>query len=257
LQPLADPDAKKKLTEQSYGAHVLSTARSLVGSTLFGICMTVGLHYYKGMVMGLAIQAAMTPFNLAENALIKALFFGQGLRPEDKIFEEKTAGELTDQDEVVDMMGNPVVRGALAASQTTKTIEEILLDTWDGGNKADIQPLMNMLTKKNCNYQTKEDSWSPLMILSGLGAPGTPSAIRAVLEMGANPAIVDKEGWTASHWAAFHGSLIAAKELAKETKMLAVTDKEGNTPIDTARKEGNESVALVFEQALGDTKKSK
>jgi ankyrin repeat protein len=239
--------------------------------------MTMGLHYYKGMVMGLAIQAVMAPFNLAENALVKAVFMGGGsIQPDSKIFDEKTAAELSPDDEVVDESGNPVVRsvtagGATAAGAITaakdataaaknkqpRQLEDILLDTWDAGAKADLSELMGAMTKKNCNYQTKEDRWSALMVLAGIGAKGTASAIRQVQELGGNPAVVDKEGWNALHWAAFHGSVEAAKELRKETKLLTVKDKEGQTPVDSARKEGNNEVADIFEQALGDTKKSK
>jgi ankyrin repeat protein len=68
---------------------------------------------------------------------------------------------------------------------------------------------------------------------------------------------VDVEGWTALHWAAFHGQADNAKVLASETKLLSVKDKEGNTPIDMARKEGNEKVAEIYEKALGESKKSK
>jgi hypothetical protein len=282
IQPFADPNAKKKYTEIAYGTHIVSTARSLLGSTLFGIVMTIGLHYYKGMVMGLAIQAVMAPFNLAENALVKAVFLGGGsIQPQSKIFDEKTAAELSPDDEVVDESGNPVVRnvtaggttaagggtaGAIAAAKDAtaaaknkqpRQLEDILLDTWDAGAKADLSELMGAMTKKNCNYQTKEDRWSALMVLAGIGAKGTASAIRQVQELGGNPAVVDKEGWNALHWAAFHGSVEAAKELRKETKLLTVKDKEGQTPVDSARKEGNNEVADIFEQALGDTKKSK
>lgn len=110
--PFQDPNStKKKYTETNYGAHVLSTARSLVGSTLFGVCLTVGLHVYKGMVVGLAIQTIMGPLNLGENPLIKALFLGSGkIAPEDKLFDEKSNNELTADDEVVDESGNPLVR---------------------------------------------------------------------------------------------------------------------------------------------------
>jgi hypothetical protein len=276
FQPFADPNAKKKYTEIAYGTHIVATARSLMGSTLFGIVMTIGLHYYKGMVMGLAIQAVMAPFNLAENALVKAVFMGGGsIQPESKIFDEKTAAELTADDEVVDESGNPVVRsgGAIAgagkagaitdakdatsAAKKPRELEDILLDTWDAGAKADLSELMRAMTKKNCNYQTKEDRWSALMVLAGIGAKGTAAAIWQVKELGGNPAVVDKEGWNALHWAAFHGSVEAANELKTETKLLTVKDKEGQTPVESARKEGNNEVADIFEQALGDTKKSK
>jgi len=270
-QPFQDPNAtKKKYTETKYGAHVLQTARSLVGSTLFGVVMTVGLHIYKGMVVGLAIQACMGPLNLAENPLIKAIFLGSGtIQPEDKIFEEKTASELDANDEVVDESGNPLVRNnnntitggadkkAIAATTTTKdtnkpmmSLEEVLLDTWDSGDKADISNLMSTLTPQNCNHQTKDDQWTALMLLSGLGqVKGTASAIRQAIAMGANPAITDKEGWNALHWAAFHGSPEAAKELVKDISLLDATDKEGMTPMDCAKKENNAQVVKVLEEA--------
>jgi len=268
--PFADPAAKKKYTETSFGKHVVSQARSLLGSTLFGIVLTVGLHYYKGMVMGLAIQTVMAPLNLLENALVKALFLGSGkIDAKDKIFDEKTATELTNNDEIVDEQGNPVVRsiGGGKDGSGTISLEDVLLDTWDMGNKADLGPLMKALNKTNCNYQTKDDQWTPLMILSGLGAKGTVSAIRTLVsEYNADISITDKEGWTCYHWAAFHNSLTAAKELISVTSssskydvktLLAVKDKDSNTPIETAKKEGNDDVAAVYEKALGESKKSK
>jgi ankyrin repeat protein len=85
------------------------------------------------------------------------------------------------------------------------------------------------------------------MILSGLSAKGVVSAIRQVKEMGGNPAIVDVEGWNALHWAAFHGSVDAAKELVKDTALLSVKDKEGKLPLDMAKAEGNEDVAKFLE----------
>ena len=64
-------------------------------------------------------------------------------------------------------------------------------------------------------------------------------------------------GWTPLHWSGFHGQAETAKVLASETKLLWVKDKEGNTPIDMARKEGNDTVAEIYEAALGEGKKSK
>jgi len=245
-QPFADPNAKKKYTEVKYGAHLVSTARSLLGSTLFGICMTVGLHLYKGMVVGLAIQTIMGPLNLLENPLVKALILGNGLRQEDKIFDEKSANELTSADEIVDESGNPVARQA-GESRAVGGFEELLLDTWDTGNKADIGKLMASITKENCNYRTKESGWTPLMIVSGLNAKGVSSAIRQLKELGGNPAILDAEGWNALHWAAFHGSVDAARELVKDSALMSVKDKEGKVPLDMARSERNDEVAKFLD----------
>lgn len=224
--------------------------------------MTLGLHYYRGMVMGLAMQVIMAPLNLAENALVKALVFGKGMRVEDRIFDEKIASELTADDEVVDAQGNPVVRNAQAnatGEEKSKTLEDIMLDTWDAGNAADITELMAAINKKNCNHQTAEEKSTPLMILAGLrGVKGTTSAIKQVMELGGNCAITDKDGWTPLHWAAYHGSVEAAKEFVKtESKLLNVKDREGNTPEELALKEKNEEVAAVYAEARGETKKDK
>ncbi|GKY93922.1 hypothetical protein MPSEU_000359100 [Mayamaea pseudoterrestris] len=265
-----DADAKKKYTQVPFATHVLSQARSMLGSTAFGIVMTVGLHLYKGMIVSLAIQSIMGPFGLFDSALVKAVFTSQhGLTPEAKLFDEKTLVELTDNDEVIDQQGNvvPMTRTAVKKAHAKdkveeskakqKTVEELMLDTWDAGVNADLAALMAELDRKNCNTQTKEDRWTPLMVLAGLGATGAPMAIRQLRKLGADTSIVDVEGWTALHWAAFHGQTETARELANETKLLAVKDKEGNTPIDMARKEGNEKVAEIYEKALGENKKSK
>mmetsp|Transcript_25733 Transcript_25733/g.63016 ORF Transcript_25733/g.63016 Transcript_25733/m.63016 type:complete len:334 (+) Transcript_25733:33-1034(+) len=245
-QPFADPNGKKKYTEVKYGAHLVSTARSLLGSTLFGICMTVGLHLYKGMVVGLAIQTIMGPINLLENPLVKALVLGNGLRQEDKIFSEKTTAELTDADEIVDESGNPVSRQT-REGRVSGGFEDLLLDTWDAGNKADVGKLLAAVNKQNCNFKTSESGWTPLMILSGLNAAGVRDAIRQLIEIGGDPRIVDGEGWNSLHWAAFHGSVEAAKELLKDDSLMLLKDKDGKVPLDMAKSEGNTDVAKFLE----------
>ena len=264
-QPFADPNAKKKYTETTFGAHLLSQARNLLGSTLFGICLTSGLHYYRGMVVGLAIQSIMGPLTLVENPIVKSLLFGKGMREQDKIFQEKTAADLTPEDEVVDASGNPIVRtlegAATKATGSNKgngTFEEVLLDTWDAGAKADLGPLMAIIDKENCNYKTKENGWTPLMILSGLGGvKGNESAIRHILTLGGNPAVTDVEGWNAMHWAAFHGSIEAATILGSEGKLWVAADKEGKTALVLAKAEGNADVAKLLEELEAESTASK
>lgn len=269
-QPFADPNAKQKYTEKMLGEHILSQARNLVGSTLFQIAMTVGLHVWKGMVVSLAIQSIMCPFNLAENSVVSAVLLKGGLvnLKGKKIFGEKSREDIREEDEVVDAEGNAIVFKKEIASKKDapkkKSFEDVLLDTWDLGADADIKPLMSMLSKKNINYATSENGWTPIMIMSGLGAKSAIGAMRQMKAMGANPSQVDKEGWNALHWSAFHGSAEAAKVLlAKDDYdgitigLHKVTDKEGKTAVDHAKEEGNDDVAKVIEEAetpalLGD-----
>lgn len=256
MQPFAGPDPKKKYTIAEYRAHVISTARSLLGSTLFGICMTVGLHIYKGMAMGLAIQTIMGPFNLFENPLVKALFMGKGFRVEDKIFEEKDLSELTDEDQIVDESGAIVSKQQLllqlsaVKTQASQAVvcEELMLDTWDN-NTSDISKFVETVTKETCNIRSKANGWTPLMVLSGITCRGTVSAIQKVIDIGGNPSITDKEGWNSLHWAAFHGSLPAAKALCEyDSSLLDAKDKDGKSPLEMARQEDNKDVAKYLEE---------
>lgn len=251
--PFADPDSKNKYTRVQYAAHVASTARSLLGSTLFGICMTVGLHIYKGMAMGLAMQAIMGPFNLFENSLVKALFLGNGFNPADKIFDEKSLEELDVGDEVVDEAGNAIPKALLSPStKKPNSFEELILDTWDEGASGDLTKFVKAITKENCNYRTKESGWTPLMILSGLlRSDETAELIKSVVEIGGNPSITDGEGWNSLHWAAYHGMLCAAKVLYEiDADLSNVKDNEGKLPLEVAQDEKNEDVAKYLEEAI-------
>ena len=79
--------------------------------------------------------------------------------------------------------------------------QDILLDTWDSGEEADVTAFMSAMTRDNVNNVTKENAWTPLMILSGLGsAKGIGGALKKMKDLGANAEKQDKEGWNALHW---------------------------------------------------------
>jgi hypothetical protein len=251
LQPsFGGEPPKKQYKEIKYGDHLVTMARGLLGSTLFGTIFTLGLHRYNGMIVGLAMQCVMGPFNLFENPLAKAVLFGRNLHPSSKIFDEKTADELTKDDEVVDAEGNVVKR-----KKAKKSLEEVLLDTWDDSHEADISKLMSMLDKKNINTKTKENGWTPIMVMAAIGVKSTTSAMRQMKELGADPSITDNEGWNALHWAAFHGSLDGAMFLLSKNGFNAahlhtVKDKEGNVPLDHAKSGNHTTIVEAIELAV-------
>ena len=278
LQPFADPNTtKKKYTEIKLSSHLLSQARSLLGSTVFGIAMTCGLHYYKGMIMGLAIQAVMGPFNIWENVLVRTLllrgtkvFSDPTLQQELRIFDEKLSIQELDPstDEAVDEQGNPIVirnnknainNGTSTTTTTaTKSLEDVMLDTWDQGANASLAELLSMLNSKNINTSTKEDGWTSLMIVSGLKCENDVPAIRTMIqEYKADIMMTDHDGWTCLHWAAFHNSLSAATELYHQTALLTIADNEGKTPLDIAIAENNTGIADLLQTVVNDTKKDK
>jgi Ankyrin repeats (3 copies) len=250
------------------------------------------------MIMGLAIQAVMGPFNLWENILVRTLVLrgtkaftdeSQSIR----IFDEKVSLHELDAstDEVVDDKGNPIVirntnntnnRNAIRNNRTTtstettaittttndstaalssttpKSLEDVMLDTWDQGSNASLTELLSMLTTSNVNTTTTEDGWTSLMIVSGLKCDKDTDAIRTLInDLKASITITDNDGWTCLHWAAFHNSLSAAVELYRHSALLSMQDNEGKTPLEIAQQEKNTGVADMLQVVMTETKKDK
>uniref|UniRef100_A0A7S2PFT9 Uncharacterized protein n=1 Tax=Leptocylindrus danicus TaxID=163516 RepID=A0A7S2PFT9_9STRA len=261
-QPFADPNEKgKKYKQIALGAHVQATAKSLLTSTLFSMCFTSGLHFYRGMVTGMAIQVVMGPFNLFENPLMRLFVLGHDASAT-RLFEEKhSRDELEPEDSIEDEDGNEIMAAGTIKDSANGGLDEALLDAWDAGDKADVGNLMALLTKTNINDATKENGWAPLMVLSGLACKGTASAMRQMKELGVDVLKKDGEGWNALHWACFHGSMEAAKVLLSPDDfdgiaigMHEVKDNEGKTPLDLAKAEKNDDVAEIVAKAIASSK---
>ena len=245
-----------------------SSAQSLLTSTLFGICLTFGLHLYKGMIVGLAMQSIMAPFNLLENKLAKAILLNSGSKAtSEKEIKEKFGGksreDLDPTDEIVDAEGKIImVKNLPAPIKKEKTFEDLLLDTWDEGASADISSLLKALSKKNVNFKTAENRWTPVMIMAAIAAKGSGDALVTMKKMGGNASIVDAEGWNALHWAAYHGSLEGAKVLiesygAIKAGLHSIKDKDGKTALNIAKEEKNEAITKLLEKSIAKYEENK
>jgi len=252
--PLPAEGAKKQYTQTTFAKHLQTTAYSLLKSTGGGICITVALHMYRGMVMGLAMQSAMGPLNLHDNKLAKAILLNQCGEDENswkklRLFDEKYPSELTDQDELVDDKGE-----VLAIKEIP--LEDLIRNIWDAADKADIAPLMKRLTKENVNTKTKDSGWTSIMIIGCLSVKGADQALVKLKLLGAKPEITDEDGWNALHWAAFHGSSFGAKFLMEEYSgkgLEDAKDKDGKVPLELAKTEKNAGVVKIMEQTSRKT----
>jgi len=253
--PPPAPDAKKQYKESTLSKTILSTAYSLLKSSATGACITVALHLYKGMIVGLAMQSAMGPFNLYDSKLAKTVLLNQcgdgspNAWRKLRVFDEKYEGELTTQDELIDDEGNLI-------KFKESNIQDVLRDTWDNGEKADIGPLLSMLTDSNINMKTDKLGWTPIMVMASINVKNSIDALADMKKMGADPTISDEEGWNALHWAAFHGCVEGVKFLLKEYAgkgLENAKDKEGKVPLDHAKAEDNPDVVKAIEQILRKT----
>jgi len=134
----------------------------------------------------------------------------------------------------------------------TQGLDDVLLDTWDMAAEADLKALAKKLTRGNVNSTTDESKWTPLMIVCGLkGAAGVDAAIKECAKLGADCSSTDVEGWTALHWAAFHGNPPAATSLCEHfdiTEMLDKNDKEGKSVKMLCQEENNMDVWKAIEE---------
>lgn len=257
-EPFSNPEGtKKKYTEEVYGDHVLSTVRSLGSNAVIGTLIQTGLHKYKGIINGFVTQSIMAPLNFTDNAAVSFFLMGN-----ENAFEVKSGEELTTNDEIVDKEGNVIVpstKGVITSKKKevkdTRKFEEIILDTWDMGAEADVKPFMKALKKGNVNFKTKENSWTPLMVMSGLGIKDVAEYLEKMKELGADPTITDAEGWNALHWSAFHGSADAARYILSKKGFDGIsiglhtaTDNENMNALAHAEAEKNLDVRDVIEE---------
>lgn len=272
--PFDAPDAKKAYKKTTYGELYVEQVRALFGSSAMSIAMTCGLHYYKGMVMGLAIQSVMAPFTMWENPVFQKLI----MKSKERVFDEKLESEFTsdmgtiegEEDSSTSSSSNSsktkkAIKNKSAASSsesTTSPIEDLILDTWDDGSSADLEPLMAKVTKANANQQTRENKWTPLMVACGLNTKSAKTAMKQLLAVGADAGVKDVEGWNALHWACFHGNTTAVETLMDKKGFNCgkqglhdVKDLQGCTPLELAEKEGNKDVAKTLKAILGNLKK--
>ena len=85
--------------------------------------------------------------------------------------------------------------------------------------------------------------------------------VHKILALGADASATDDEGWTALHWAAYHGNLSGATALCSyaassgggsaEKSLVHLKDLEGKTALDLAKEELDEANGELKELQVG------
>ena len=94
----------------------------------------------------------------------------------------------------------------------------------------------------------KSESEATALMVLAAGVGDVTGPLRAALELGCDAETTDDEGWTALHWAAFHGNLSGAACLAAAAPaLLAMKDDDGKTALALAQEELESATAELAE----------
>jgi hypothetical protein len=278
----------RRLTVRAYEEEI---AKKAAETFLAGAVPPLMFSFFMNIHIMTALRAVRLPIEALQNPLIKRYFLNAdlGATPDYK-GAPGGGGELYEDPAPAAAGGDAALAGAdstaqggSASSSSTgalsapsglggrdKDMEEAVFRTWEAPQ--DPAPLgwyQELREKgKDINYRTEESGWTLLMVVAG-GSQNGQAEVRKLLEMGARPELRDGDGWTALHWAAFHGCLEAINTITGAyggsgsggsgsaalgdgeslSALLTTRGHDGKTAHGVAVKEGNRAEAAALEAA--------
>mmetsp|Transcript_58687 Transcript_58687/g.132829 ORF Transcript_58687/g.132829 Transcript_58687/m.132829 type:complete len:407 (+) Transcript_58687:26-1246(+) len=287
---------KPKWTHTTYAAFEINNLASVGAQLVLGLILTVVLHFKFNMKQAILMQAVMSPLAFIDSAVVRMQAFGRPYSgilegddrpPEDEEVEEdpsvetssgkarvdaktgasnakdasKSAKEAADSSESKASEIEPEDAGAGVPSGPV-LLAHLIQETWDSGKNVQYGPLIAALTPENVNTKSESEATALMVVAAGVGDVG--SWVNKILSLGADLCVKDEEGWTALHWACFHGNLSGVTALcgaAHSTGQakhefeaaLATEDDEGLTPLDLAKQELETAIGELTELKDSET----
>jgi len=248
--PVKEDGPRKKTT---YRAHEeAECAQKAQQSMVTGLLMLF-LTFKMGIHMPLLLQSVMGIMDLVTSPIIKKHVLGMEV---DRPWKELKAGEPgavdssgaeAGDDATADAVASQAAGGAGAAGggDLAAQVRAATEAAWYG-QKPFTADVFEALHKKGAdmNVQTKGDLWTPLMVAAGTRGV-KPAVFHSLLKMGARIDVVDSDGWTALHWAAYHGNVDAVSGVLHgatpetEDMVLSMRSKgdAAQTPLEVAQEE--------------------
>lgn len=219
------------------------------------------LSFKMGIHMPLPLQCVMGLVDLATSSVIRRHILNLGtstpykdLKPSDRPYKELFEGEEgavdssnAESGEDISAAAAAQASGSAAASGSlAEQMKAATLAAWTG-EPFTADSFVSLHSKgADVNVATDKEGWTPLMVAAGTKGVKHEVFVK-LLECGARPEVTDTDGWTALHWAGFHGNVVGVRGVLHnatpeaESMLLSMTSTEG-TPLDVA------------EQALTDAK---
>lgn len=238
----------RKYTQTTYLAHETGKAREFMQQCMIGALISSFLHFQFGVKQVVLIQSVMIPMNLYENALIRTVLFGRGSK---RIWDEKLDGES------LTAASDPASSSMKSSSGRKKSLpkdpEAAIIHTWDEAANGDFEGLWSRISDEP-NTATGKDQWTALMIACGSPVDTSDFLEKMLRSERLNVSQQDADGWTALHWAAFHGRPQAAKLLLSNVSdsvgktLMDCKDHQGKTAFDIATEEDSMDVISVLNE---------
>lgn len=266
----APPQEWKKTTLVE---HETELATKLVSGIFGSAIQPLLFSFAMNVQIMLAMSLVRLPMNAWKDPIVQKYILGNESveRPYEEVYEEPSTGAPITSASVADSaagaVGAPTPAGA-GKSGFDYECEEVVFQTWeaaqDPANIPGFESLFGAGKSKNINYRTHDNGWTCLMVVAG-GSQNGKAEVRKLLELGALPTVADNEGWTALHWAAFHGCVNAIQAIcdgyskdksaaicgddAALKSLLVMRDHKGRTAYKVATEERNATEVNILKEA--------
>lgn len=210
-----------------------------LGAALTQPLIQMALSYYMGLHLPWVMQLVMAPLAMFEDPLVRRHVLQKpaeaGKPYYGAVEEDPTGGAATSTDAAAAIAaaaattsavegGAPAAiarapsagdKAAAAAGPVDVACEEAVYTTWENASEpVDLLLLQGLKAsgKPIGTYATPREGWTALMCAAG-GTQNGAREVAGVLALGANPLAQDKDGWTALHWAGYHGNAAAVEAI--------------------------------------------